>query len=230
MSKKMTQWGSVARRPIMALLAAGIGMASLVAGAGPASADHTVCKRNYRFVPLVLTAEDIEDWWPDNADELQLTYPGQNYTTTMKQYERRYPPASPIQAQIPGSTFNVSLYEWDGSSRRLLGSASLSWTGTGDRLLHFYRAGDYSYPLWYKIEDHGPTTDCVQYKWVPNMEWYDADYAEDVLNDNFTVVREYVDNCLDPGIVQYQDPKNKEVPRWSKVTIRVGTCSSGYPK
>lgn len=220
---------SMARRPIMALLAAGIAMASLGAGAAPASADHTVCKRNYRFVPVVLTAEDIEDWWPDNTDEIQLTYPGQNYRTTMKQYERRYPPVAPIYAQIPGSSFNVSLYEWDGTSRRLLGSVSIPWTGTSDRLLHFYGPGDYSYTLTYRVEDLGAAS-CVQYKWVPNMEWEDAKVAEDVLNDHFTVVKEYRDNCLDPGIVQYQTPKDVERPLGSDVLIRVGTCTWGQPK
>lgn len=219
----------VAARAILAALAAAVAMGSLVGTAAPASADHTVCKRNYRFVPKVLVAEDIEDWWPDNTDEIQLTYPGQDYRTSIKQYERRYPPASPILAQLPGSTFSVSLYEWDGSSRRLLGRKSVAWTGTGDTLLHFWASGDFSYALTYKVEDLGATTDCVQYVSVPNMEWHHEDYARSVLDDNFTVVTEYVDDCLDPEIVRRQNPDGGELPRWSKVTIWVGACSSGYP-
>lgn len=220
-----------ASRPIMAVLATTLIMASLIAGASPASAEHSICKRYYQFVPMELTAHDIEDWWPDNWDEITLHYPGRTYSTSIANGETRYEwqmPASPIYAQVPNSTFYVTLQEWDGDRARNLGTKSVTWTGHQGGL-SFFAAGDYSYTLKYRVVDHG-SAGCVKYVYVPNMEWHDEAYAVDVLDDNFRVVKQYVDDCLDPGIVRYQDPKDVERPQWSDVTIRIGACSSGYPK
>lgn len=219
-------------RPILAALVLTMAMASVVTVASPAAADHTVCTRNYRFAPTWIHAQDIEDWF-DWADEIQLSYPGTNYRTTINHMAYKYDMPDTVVTAVPGSTFNVSLYEWDGSSRRTLGSRSLYWAATsGEREVHFYRSGDYSYFLRYEVVDEGPET-CVQYVAVPNVVGWPASDARARLEAaGFQVDQRNFASCNpDPsswGVVDDQNPKSGEKPRGSTVAIYVGYRHPNY--
>ncbi len=148
------------RRTMLAAVAIAIAVASLVVSPSPASASH-MCQRNYQFVPNAIWPEDIEDWWGD-TDTIELRYLDQRWSTPIRQWERKTPPASGVFARYPGETFTVELFEWDGGSARHLGTETVSFTGhTAEVGSGFFRAGDYSYRLSYELKDLGEAG-CVQ--------------------------------------------------------------------
>lgn len=219
-----------ARRAVLGALVLAAGTASLLGSASPAAADSIRCQRNFQFTPLELRANDVEDWGWGANDEIQLNYPGHAFTATMYQYQAVVPPQSPPLSQNPGSTFRVYLYEWDGSSNRLLGSPAISWWDTGDAgsWVDIKVTGDYSYTLRYKVRDVGEGN-CVLFKTVPDVVGQPAAQGVDILNDNFRLsYMRPVEDCNNPPTVVYQSPRSGELQQWSTVTVQLSQCSGNY--
>lgn len=219
---KTLHWAMLVKRVV---LAAVVGAAALGVTPSPASADSTVCMQNYQFVPTRLHAIDIEDWW-DTHDEIEITAPGWSYRTSIGNGQVLWDyqmPESPLFARVPGSTFVISLYEWDGTSRRSLGSHTLTATEhSGGR--SFYLAGDYSYTLDFFVDDVN-SAGCEQRYTVPNTIGMWAPNAVNLLKNRFAVTQVKVSSCLDPGTVESQSPLGGDYPQGYPVTIWVRDCS-----
>ncbi len=215
------------KRAAMAAFVLAMTSASLLATAAPASADHVECKTNYTFVPTELWAQDGEDWWPDNVDEVQIDYPGQKYSTSIAFGDKRYEGQMPAStfSLWPGESFAVTMYEWDGSSPRNLGTRYISGSPHSFEV-HFLPGMDYSYFLKYRVEAGNQTSECREYVYVPNVVGLDVAEAVGILDDNFKVATYYVENCTEPpDTVVDQDPTGGELPRWETVEIRATWCS-----
>lgn len=104
------------------------------------------------FVPIRLTAVDIEDAWPDNSDEISLRYLGNDWKASMKPGVSGYPPA----ANFSGSV-TVDLWELDSGNwlnpHDFLGTHTISanekdW---GERT-YYFSTWSATYKLVYDIQ------------------------------------------------------------------------------
>jgi hypothetical protein len=114
----------------------------------------------YTFQPTSLTVHDIEDWWPDNTDEVEIYYGGQRWSGQIGNGGTHYGPfpAASVQVADPSDPnddyIEVNMYERDGSYLRYLctrfarvGTTSVECGGPGQA---------FHYQLRYK--QFGPLT------------------------------------------------------------------------
>jgi hypothetical protein len=100
-----------------------------IAFAAPSHAQSSVLE------PTVLTVHDIEDWWPDNTDEISVVYGGQNWGESISNGGSSTRPFHPATFT---DSIRIDIYEHDGSYPTHLGTrfaypgtTSLTWGGPG---------------------------------------------------------------------------------------------------
>lgn len=103
-------------------------LAASLAVAAPSQA------QTFEVKPYSLQVHDIEDWWPDNADEVFMTYGGQPWSGSIVNGGTAFGPFSAVTAY---GSMRVDMYEQD-SYRKHLGTryvypstTSLTWGGPG---------------------------------------------------------------------------------------------------
>jgi hypothetical protein len=117
--------------------------------AAPASA-ASAADQTYTFVPIHLQVDDIEDAWPDWADEPRMYYGGAVWADVVQYggYSGVIPPVD-----FTGSTMRVDLWERDRNwtdSNYLGGETVTSYNLGQEQELRFHNYW-WSYTLRYKV-------------------------------------------------------------------------------
>lgn len=123
----------------------GILGSTLFAAASPAQANTGT----YRFVPTRICVVDMEDWWPDNTDEVVLTYGTTAWGASIRNGSCAYPPAE----TFTGSTIFVNVHENDRGYNYLLDTRQLLATDLYQEKRDVVggRQVGFEYHLYYKI-------------------------------------------------------------------------------
>lgn len=154
----------LSRLAVAALLAAVVSV-MLVPAAFAATGDGS---GSYVFVPIRLTAHDIEDPWPDNYDEPRAYYGGQVFEATIINKGVIEGSAIP-RATFTGSHMKYDLWERDNgwTNNVLLGTTYISSASTqlGEERSEFFQMNEwwrnYNYELRYKVCRSGDAV-CLQ--------------------------------------------------------------------
>ncbi len=103
-------------------LAAGIAVLTAVMGSLFVSAPAAQAASNYK-ITASLEARDIEDWWPDDTDEISVNFNGsQVFFAGMKQNQ----PKTLATDHEFADFLRVTVYEWDRGTPRNLGEQYVS--------------------------------------------------------------------------------------------------------
>ena len=113
---------------------------------GSASSAHANTG-NHRFVPTRICVVDIEDWWPDDTDEVVMTYGFRAWGASIRQGGCAYPPAETFQ----GSTIHVNVYENDRGYNNLLGTLPIQATDLYQEKVIVLGGSGFRYDLYYKV-------------------------------------------------------------------------------
>lgn len=134
------------RRAIASAAVLMVTLASVVFGAvSPAHANTGT----YRFVPSRICVVDIEDWWPDDTDEVVLTYNSTGWGSSIRNGSCAYPPAE----TFTGSTIFVNVYENDRGYNNLLDTRQILATDLHQEKREVVggRSVGFEYHLYYRI-------------------------------------------------------------------------------
>jgi hypothetical protein len=102
---------------------------------------------SFRFVPTRICVVDIEDWWPDDTDEVVMTYGARAWGASIRQGNCAYPPAE----TFTGSTIHVNFYENDRGYNNLLGTLPIQATDLHLEKLIVLGGSGFRYDLYYKV-------------------------------------------------------------------------------
>ena len=136
-------------RRIAATIVTGAALVGL-APVAPALAAYTP---TYQFVPIRLTVNDIEDWWPDSKDEPRMYYGNAVWAAVVGRGGYDASQVGLTSTTFTGTAMSVDLWERDGSwtDNNFLGHATVTNDLLDQEKLLRFKGPGYDYEIVYKV-------------------------------------------------------------------------------